>query len=714
MPFLQRSSSKRANRRGSLDDRAKTEKKASESATANPPGFNDSMNDAMHACQCSTMDRPKSASAERRRLQRSRPPMHSHTRTSNDSSPLPKCSRDLEQQVRTIDYTAGPDIFSFPTPSPRMPPHSATINRRHYMTGLHPMSPGIDSPQVQSPAETPHIGIALGSPSEAPPTWGRSHTHDAVPSRRTAGLPPSRSPPPIPQPLRTDTMISLPKQKKISSWKTFSSLFRSKTTSEPSHKFRTQPPADAEPANRDVPLAELEADPGPTARSQTPLSCLFAPSPGMPKRRDSLDEAQSRAPRHEQMFDAGHRTSAVPRGLALRAKGSTPNASPKVRSHGVWRVSQDAFGRAERCDDEPMLNDEARDQVSEPALPTPRLDLDLPGVEFPRFSIMFEKQLSLNSRPSILERRQSRLQRSQSQKGGECEEGLQVHTHGGGILRSMTSPSFKRPLSILVKAEQAARDEPATALQRMRLPMRSVTAPVGTTSPIAAAFMQPRQGTHLSSSPESQGSAFYSENSLPPTPTTATTCTDTESARRMLVDAEPFWKPPAVMRSFSHPAHANIDHAFANEDEQAMSYRDDESYPRVKSPEDLERQMVQVSVARQVSVSRARTRVMKAMEGSARPAAVPLRPRIIEFSKNRKSAAGVLEDASADCEDVMPENAAAHSRAASLAFEEAKRRSVVSTKSAKSIMEQDVPEVPSLKQDTDNKNPVIMTADEAY
>lgn len=62
----------------------------------------------------------------------------------------------------------------------------------------------------------------------------------------------------------------------------------------------------------------------------------------------------------------------------------------------------------------------------------------------------------------------------------------------------------------------------------------------------------------------------------------------------------------------------------------------------------------------------------------------------------------------------MPENAAAHSRAASLAFEEAKRRSVVSTKSAKSIMEQDVPEVPSLKQDTDNKNPVITTADEAY
>ncbi|KAM3421840.1 hypothetical protein BST61_g2217 [Cercospora zeina] len=704
MQFLHRPSTKRAHGPTSLDDRARTDNKARKSATARPH----ESSDEVCASERSTMDRPQPASAERKRLQRTRPPMYMSARTANDSSPLPKSSKGLGQQAKTMEYAAGPDIFPFPTPSHRVPPHSSTTSRRHHAsTTLPPASPAYQMQPMQSPAETPHVGVALGSPSAAPLDCARSHNQDTIATRWTAGLPPSQSLPPVSHSERTDTVISAPKQKKLSSWKTFSNLFRGKAVTEPLRRSKPSPPASVEPADLDPPVAQREADFGPPTGSLTPLSCFFAPSPGLPKRRGSLDQAQSRAPsRHEQLLDAGHRTSAVPRAFALRAKGATPVASPTMKPQGVWRASQDAFERPEQCDDLPIYSNEDYDELTQSS---PRLDLDLPGVEFPRFSIMFENQLSSSSRPSLLERRQSKLQRSRSQKRTENSKVPEVDFNRREAPRSMISPSFKRPLSIIVREAPAVKVEPATAtaLQRPPPPMRAVTAPVGTMSPIADAFMPSRQDTRLSSSPESQASAFYSENSIPTTPTTVTTCTDTESARRMLVDAEPFLKPP-VVRSFSHPAHMNIDCALTEDDEDTMTFRTDELYPRLKSPEDLERQIVQVSVARQVSVSLARTRVMKAMEGTARPAAVPLRPRIIEFSKNRKSAAGVLDDASADCGEEMPENAAARSRAASLAFEEAKRRSVMSTKSAKSAKEQDVPDVPSLGRGS------VMTANEIY
>jgi hypothetical protein len=64
-------------------------------------------------------------------------------------------------------------------------------------------------------------------------------------------------------------------------------------------------------------------------------------------------------------------------------------------------------------------------------------------------------------------------------------------------------------------------------------------------------------------------------------------------------------------------------------------------YPRVKSPEELDRQIVQVSVARQVSVSKARRQVEKA--ASSRPAAQSLKPKVVELSKNRKSTVVIVE-----------------------------------------------------------------------
>ena len=63
-----------------------------------------------------------------------------------------------------------------------------------------------------------------------------------------------------------------------------------------------------------------------------------------------------------------------------------------------------------------------------------------------------------------------------------------------------------------------------------------------------------------------------------------------------------------------------------------------DAYLRVKSPEALEKQMVQVSVARQVSVSKAQKQVRQARESKQ-----PLRPRVVQLSKNRKSTVVLIE-----------------------------------------------------------------------
>ncbi len=69
-------------------------------------------------------------------------------------------------------------------------------------------------------------------------------------------------------------------------------------------------------------------------------------------------------------------------------------------------------------------------------------------------------------------------------------------------------------------------------------------------------------------------------------------------------------------------------------------------YPHIKSPADLERQIVQVSVARQVSVSKARKLVQRAQVESR----LPLRPRVVEMRGRgeRKSTHVVLIEGGED------------------------------------------------------------------
>ena len=75
-----------------------------------------------------------------------------------------------------------------------------------------------------------------------------------------------------------------------------------------------------------------------------------------------------------------------------------------------------------------------------------------------------------------------------------------------------------------------------------------------------------------------------------------------------------------------------------------MCIRDSRSSDRPPLPrqmsgtERFNRQIVQVSVARQVSVSKARRRVADAVEVKQ-----PLRPRVVELGKNRKSTLVLIE-----------------------------------------------------------------------
>ncbi|KAK4620098.1 hypothetical protein CLAFUW4_11290 [Fulvia fulva] len=313
----------------------------------------------------------------------------------------------------------------------------------------------------------------------------------------------------------------------------------------------------------------------------------------------------------------------APRGSVTPDPGKASGwSSPRLRK------------KNEPCHDSPIARD-PRHFSPEPR--TPRLDVNFEKPEFERYSVMFEKLLSNESKPSLLERRQSRAHRRKSEmRVGDIKIGERLEAVAqspGTPKRSMTSPHLDKRLSIRVDSNErhhADDHEPSTAVNRPRQMQRAQTAPLNTTSPLTTVFTRGRKVT-LESSPESNESALFSEGSLPSTPATVTTCTDSSSIRREWQDAEPAFDM------------VTSDHVRGVVAESAHTST---HYPRVTSPEDLERQIVQVSVARQVSVSQARSRVQRAV--SSDNFKRPVRPRVVELSKNRKSEVGLLESA---CED---------------------------------------------------------------
>ncbi|KAM0720687.1 hypothetical protein Q7P37_004824 [Cladosporium fusiforme] len=276
---------------------------------------------------------------------------------------------------------------------------------------------------------------------------------------------------------------------------------------------------------------------------------------------------------------------------------------------------------------------------------TPKLDTVIPDGGFPRYSVMFEKLLEPKPKPSLLERRLSK--RTQMERINAQDSNNAVTGETTSLQRSVTSPHLTRmpSLTIHVANSNHATKSKAThhSSRRPAAPKRSNTTPTtahlalpafNARTPVTAkAIPLPKQSTNSSSttsanpttvisSPDSINS-MLSENSLPPTPTTATSIASSidttvfgpSSTSKATTTPSP--PPPIPSRSAERP------HLMRNP-------------PTGTEP--FNRQIVQVSVARQVSVSKARRRVADASEVKQ-----PLRPRVVELGKNRKSTLVMIE-----------------------------------------------------------------------
>jgi len=357
------------------------------------------------------------------------------------------------------------------------------------------------------------------------------------------------------------------------------------------------------------------------------------------------------------------------RGIERAVGGHGKRGSVGTPLSDGTRTSADLFGTAQR--EEPGLDARTTTGKGEGdggAVPgMPRLDLDIPGAEMERYSVMFEKLLE--PRQSILERRQSKAKRQRSVLGGKVARKelpavpaapeeicgpspIEVQQAAAAMMgpvqsrgvpqRSLTSPHLKRVPSLTVtlgsrtgaanlrppSSTQAQTAE--TALHRPRPIRRSKTAPTGSVSPVAPNFSRPKFLNAATSTEDLRAntpeSPLLGEESLPPTPTNIMALPHelhppheplsvakrraAASRRNDSVDEQswdmltspPTGTPKASPR-FPHPQQQQR----PGEHQQQQA-----PYPLIKSPADLERQIVQVSVARQVSVSKARKLVQRA------------------------------------------------------------------------------------------------------
>jgi hypothetical protein len=280
---------------------------------------------------------------------------------------------------------------------------------------------------------------------------------------------------------------------------------------------------------------------------------------------------------------------------------------------------------------------------------TPRLDVNIPDSGMDRYSVMFEKLLE--PKVSLIERRKSKRlnnKDSGSPVGGQENSGAKK----SGLQRSMTSPSLNREPSLTIHIANSNRANRASMVPhpvkarvvsiRPHPPRRSMTAPSNDTPPISVPFESKTPNTALAAplpasttTASSPRCSIMSENSLPPTPNTATSISSSINTTVF----GPSSSPPSASKS-------NQASSSKLQDDDAppvpaLPNRSGErpTLPRqISGTERFNRQIVQVSVARQVSVSKARRRVADATEVKQ-----PLRPRVVELGKNRKSTLVLIE-----------------------------------------------------------------------
>ena len=450
------------------------------------------------------------------------------------------------------------------------------------------------------------------SSRNTPPAWNRAVTDPVLTTMQRETLPKQANTWEHPQdgPQRPQ----LRKQK--SAWKSFGDLFRGKQARQPipDQFYQVQPPSDEA-------LAQSRR------KIHDRVGVLESPVPS-PMGKD--DHAVARV-------DSGH-TSLVPCG----AKGLKSILPP---------TPADTFPVRTSSRNPENFFDPAPNGGSADPRRTPRLDINIPEAGFDRYSIMFEKLLE--PKVPLLERRQSK--RVSCQNSISPVNGPETQPLSAGLQRSMTSPSLNRKpyLTIhiansnyTVRSTKGQNSYKGPVAHRPRPPKRANTAPSAATSPlplpvplevttpITARAVPLPESTTTSSSPRC---SILSENSLPPTPNTAVSLA---SSINTTIFGSPS-SPPAEARRASIAKQVNTK-SYSASPPPPIPSRSEERPPLMRNyptgTERFNRQIVQVSVARQVSVSKARRRVADAVEVKQ-----PLRPRVVELGKNRKSTLVMIE-----------------------------------------------------------------------
>ncbi|KAK4956235.1 hypothetical protein LTR10_005756 [Elasticomyces elasticus] len=582
---------------------------------------------------------------------------HINPESESAATPLPALrSRDLPSHLSVIGETVEilGDTYRFPTPSPRFPPQA----RRSTSVRSQPQSPK-------------PIGLAIGSPTQVPPSWGRSYTADEINGRMGRTAPVVAQPQHVVPEHRVAEVGALPPiPKKESRWKMLGGLFGRKGAK----------PAGAEPFYKvQIPQQSQQPQPAAPRPFAKPLVETPSPSPGVVQFPGSISSHHIRTPsinrgmaRFEARAEADLRSfmpkstdSQIARTGSHASHGSIGTLSPakpleQIRnSADIFKTMDDQSERRDSPMSAKIVNIPAqsgnRGVVQPGAVPrTPKLDLDIPGAEMERYSVMFEKLLE--PRQSILERRQSKAQRQRSIRkdlpaipspiscGPSPIELRPTHVLPSSRAvpqRSMTSPHLNRVPSLTVglTSKRSAGNLAApsqeyltSAVHRPRPIRRTKTAPAGSVSPVAPNFSRLSRPklppTSFMSSAEdlTPVSPSLGDDSAPPTPTTIASMPGTENVAVLRHEPISVTKRRTTKRNDSVDEQS-WDMLTSVPASPPSASPHAQYYPNIRTQGDLERQIVQVSVARQVSVTKARRLVQRAQVESKQP----LRPRVVEM-----------------------------------------------------------------------------------
>lgn len=503
--------------------------------------------------------------------------------------------RDEQTPAPNVSHFASNQSFKCPPP--------ALINNKSKGT---PPSSVAHLPSMPNDSVPTFSPAPKNSAKAPPPTWNRAVTDPVLSTMQREVVPKQANT--WEQPLDNLQRPQLKKQK--SAWKSFGDLFRGKQARQPDPNsfYQVQPPSS------DALVQSNNA-------TQTRMGVLESPLPSPANNND--------------------------RTVARVDSGCDELAPPAEKGANSFPVRTSSRNPSQKLLD--PTSEDASDATSN-ARRTPRLDINIPEAGFDRYSVMFEKLLE--PKQSLLERRQSK--RVSCQNSGSPVKSPETVQSSSNLQRSMTSPSLKRMPSLTihiansnyaVRSSAAQNQYKGPMAHRPRPPKRSMTAPSAAKSPLAvqerstpktAIAVPLPESTTTGSSPRY---SILSENSLPPTPNTAVSLA---SSINTTIFGSPVSTPPKAARASIAQQITTTPQKPSNSPPPIPSRSEERCPSQIRNypagSEHFNRQIVQVSVARQVSVSKARRRVADAVEVKQ-----PLRPRVVELGKNRKSTLVMIE-----------------------------------------------------------------------